>query len=146
MYRSILLTNQNDAGDGWSVAWEGNVAVIRHDVEMDYLVGVLNSSEAIVTVPYTAASGELRLTFPSPLTDLDVYRVNIISFTQNQSESVYIIGDHYSGTVDAVMQFCKSVGVNGDKLVNISPVKVENMQRIVDDAIDGKLVEYYFTP
>ena len=44
------------------------------------------------------------------------------------------------------MMFCKSVGVNGDKLVNISPVKVENMQRLVDDAIDGKLTEYYFTP
>lgn len=146
MFRSILLTNEDSTGDGYTVSWEGTVATITHDVESDYLVGILNDSGAIVTIPYVAESGILTLTFSSPLSDTDIYRVNIISFNQNQSDSVYIIGKYYSGTVDTVMQFCKSVGVNGDKLVNIDPVKVENIQRLVDDAIDGKLVEYYFTP
>lgn len=146
MYRSILLTNQNETGDGWRVQWEDNVAIITHDVGMDYIAGILNDNGDVVTLHYQAEEGRLSITFPDVLSDTDVYRVNIISFTQNQSESTYIVGSYYSGTVDTVMQFCKSVGVNGDKLVNISPVKVENMQRLVDDAIDGKLTEYYFTP
>lgn len=146
MYRSILLTNENADGDGYGVEWDGNVAVITHDVEADYIVGILNDNGDIVTIPYVAESGRLTLTFSSALSDIDVYRVNIISFNENQSESVYVIGDHYSGTVDNIMMFCKSLGVNGDELVNISPVKVENMQRLVDDAIDDTLGEYYFTP
>ena len=63
MYRSILLTNENSVGDGYSVEWDGLSAVIMHDVEADYIVGVLNDDGAIVTIPYTAESGRLTLTF-----------------------------------------------------------------------------------
>ena len=62
------------------------------------------------------------------------------------SEYSYEIGNYYSGPAENIMIFCKSLDISEDRLATVSPVKIEQYQRIVDDAIDGYLCEYYFIP
>ena len=44
------------------------------------------------------------------------------------------------------MLFCKSLNISDDRLSTIRPQSIEKYQRLVDDAIDGYLTEFYFTP
>lgn len=62
------------------------------------------------------------------------------------SEYSYEIGNYYSGPAENIMIFCKSLDISEDRLATVSPIKIEQYQRIVDDAIDGYLCEYYFIP
>lgn len=149
MQLQFLLSNQDDSGSGWAVYWTGDTATITHSMGKNYIVGILDHSESIVDEPaamVTRNEDELIIAFDHALLDHEVYTVNIINFEGDYTTSSYELGEFYSGTVQSVMLFCKSLNISSDKLSNFQYPKIVQMQRLVDDAIDGYLNEYYFTP
>lgn len=53
---------------------------------------------------------------------------------------------YYSGTVDDIKVFCKSLNIDEGRLSTITVENVEKYQSFVDGAIDGYLSETYFLP
>lgn len=52
----------------------------------------------------------------------------------------------YSGTVEDIKLFCKSLNIDEGRLSTMSSSNVEKYQSLVDGAIDGYLCETYFIP
>lgn len=148
MHRQFLLTNQDDSGDGWATYWTGNSVTVTHDLGKDYIVGLLDDEEHEVSSGKTIVrnENELVISFPEALSDVDTFTVNIINFIGDFTTTTYELGEHYSGTVENVLLFCKSLDISSDKLSNFQYPRIVQMQILVDDAIDGYLNEYYFTP
>lgn len=148
MHLQFLLTNQDDSGEGWVTYWTGNSVTVSHNLGKDYIVGLLDSNEHVIDsgVTVTRNDSEIVIEFDHALEDTETYNVNIINFIGDYTTSTYEIGEHYSGTVESVLLFCKSLDLSNDKLSNFQYPKIVQMQTIVDDAIDGYLNEYYFTP
>lgn len=143
MFQTIPITNLNDVGDDYTVTWEDSFTVrIEHELENGYVAVILDPEEKMMIAPITMRSKELVIEFGGELEDGEQYRVNLF----NSATPTYEIGDYYSGPEDNVLMFCKSLDISDDRLASVSPVKVERYQRIVDDAIDGYICEYYFTP
>lgn len=54
--------------------------------------------------------------------------------------------EYYSGTIEDVVKFCKSLNIDAGRLAAVKPVNVERYQYQVDGIIDGYLNESYFLP
>jgi len=148
MNKSILLTNQNDTTKDYSITWDGGTATIVHNLGNEYMVEVTDTTTHAVLHPTIQKhANRVEIAFDEPLTDLDVYSVAIFTeYIEPPIETPTAEKEYYSGTQSDVLQFCKSLNISEDKLNGVSHVNVVRMQEIVDDAIDGYLNEYYFTP
>lgn len=148
MQLQFVLTNQDDSGQGWATYWTNNTVTITHNLGADYIVGLLDSEKHVVSsgATITRANNEATVAFDHALTVTETYTVNLINFDGDYTTSSYELGDHYSGTVQSVLLFCKSLDISSDKLSNFQYPKIVQMQILVDDAIDGYINEYYFTP
>lgn len=148
MQIQFVLTNQDDSGQGWATYWSGNSVTINHDLGLDYIVGLIDSENHVVSsgMSMHRSENEVTIEFDHSLADTETYTVNIINFEGDYASSSYEIGDHYSGTAQSVLLFCKSLDISSDKLSNFQYPKIIQMQILVDDAIDGYINEYYFTP
>ena len=148
MQTQILLTNQEDSGEGWAVYWSGNSSTISHSMGKDYIVGILDSSDHLVETGFsiTKSEDEILIDWDHQLSDTETYSIQIVNFKGDFQTSSYDLGEFYSGTVDAVMLFCRSLDLSEDKLSGFQYPRIVQMQRLVDDYIDGTLNEYYFTP
>ena len=54
--------------------------------------------------------------------------------------------EYYSGSVEDVVKFCKSLNIDSGRLAAVKPVNVEQYQAQVDGIIDGYFSESYFLP
>ena len=54
--------------------------------------------------------------------------------------------EYYSGTIDDVVKFCKSLNIDSGRLSAVKPISIEKYQYQVDGIIDGYLNESYFLP
>lgn len=143
MFQSIPITNLDSYGDGYTLTWDDQYNLtVEHEIENGYVAVVLDPEEQLLILPMKMQSKKLIIEFGSALEEGARYRVNLF----NSTTSTYEIGDYYSGSEDNILMFCKSLDISDDRLASVSPVKVERYQRIVDDAIDGYICEYYFTP
>ena len=142
MFVTILLKKgASPSGEGYEVAWDGDTAVIAHTYGTGLSTGLLKENKTPVEGAVAVGEGEVRVDF-SGLDDA-VYALNLLKDTPTDP---YEIGSYYSGPVDNVMMFCRSLEISGDRLATTSALDVEKYQRLVDDAIDGMLCEYYFVP
>lgn len=147
MYQSILITNQNEVGANYSLIWDDEFNVkITHDFDEGYVAILLDKEDRLVICPMIMKSKELTIEFKEELSADEFFRVNLLNSSENSSNQPEDIGEYYSGTEENILMFCKSLNISDDRLASMSPVKVEKYQRIVDDAIDGYICEYYFTP
>jgi len=143
MFQSIPITNLDGYGDGYTLTWDDQYNLtVEHEIEDGYVAVVLDPEEQLLILPMKMQSKKLIIEFGTALEEGARYRVNLFSSATPTHE----IGDYYSGSEDNILMFCKSLDISDDRLASVSPVKVERYQRIVDDAIDGYICEYYFTP
>ena len=54
--------------------------------------------------------------------------------------------EFYSGSVEDVIKYCKSLNIDSGRLAAVKPVNVEQYQAQVDGIIDGYFSESYFLP
>ena len=54
--------------------------------------------------------------------------------------------EFYSGSVEDVVKYCKSLNIDSGRLAAVKPVNVEQYQLQVDGIIDGYFSESYFLP
>lgn len=54
--------------------------------------------------------------------------------------------EYYSGTIEDIKMFCKSLNIDEGRLSTLNSSNVEKYQSLVDGAIDGYLSETYFLP
>lgn len=147
MYQSILITNQNEVGENYSLTWDDEFNVtITHNFEDGYVAVLLDKDDHLVICPMIMRSRELIIEFKEELSADEFFRVNLFNSLEPSSDPIENIGEYYSGPEENILMFCKSLNISDDRLASVSPVKVEKYQRIVDDAIDGYICEYYFTP
>ena len=147
MYQSILITNQNEVGTNYSLTWDDEFNVtITHNFEDGYVAVLLDKEDHLVIYPMIMRSRELIIGFKEELSADKFFRVNLFNSLETSSDPTENIGEYYSGPEENILMFCKSLNISDDRLASVSPVKVEKYQRIVDDAIDGYICEYYFTP
>ena len=63
--------------------------------------------------------------------------------TYNPETSEY---EYYSGSVDDVVKFCKSLNIDEGRLSAVKPINVMKYQEQADGIIDGYFSESYFLP
>lgn len=147
MYQSILITNQNEIGENYSLTWDDEFNLkITHNFDEGYVAVLLDKEGHVVIYPMIMRSKELIIGFKEELSADDTFRVNLFNSAETPSDPPEDLGEYYSGPEENILMFCKSLNISDDRLASTSPVKVEKYQRIVDDAIDGYICEYYFTP
>lgn len=146
MKRSILITSQEEQGDGYSIAWKGKICTVTHDLGGEYVATLLDESGIVCTYPAAIEENKVEVEFDEPIAVTDIYRLNLVSYGSPETTADYVIGEYYSGTVENVLRFCKSLDLSSDKLRGVSPERVELMQRLVDDHINDTISEYYFVP
>lgn len=142
MFVTILLKRGTEPEtDAYRVSWEGDTAIVRHTYGAGLSFAVLRENKTPVEVPATVTDGTVTIDLSGQ--DDVVYALNLLKDTPTDP---YAVGSYYSGEVDNIMMFCRSLEISGDRLATTSSLDVEKYQRLVDDAIDGMLCEYYFVP
>lgn len=155
MYLSIPITGADSAGDGWSLFWADGVCTVSHSLGAVYAAVLLDSANNTLTGSLVLNENQTIIDFGAPLGALDSYTLNLLALPKDGGipggggdggEEEEEAGEHYSGKAENVLLFCRSLNISEDRLATVPLPALERMQRIVDDAIDGYLCEYYFTP
>lgn len=141
MFITIPITGSDYTGTTYSLRWSGDVLTITHSMGSSVFAGVLDSNGRVLNIPTTMEDGAVTIDYTGVEKSGEV---NL--FGESTAESTDDDFTYYSGSTDTVMMFLKSLNISGDRLASVPVVNIGRMQRIVDDAIDGYLNEYYFTP
>lgn len=145
MYKSIQITNQAVTGTDYLYTWEEAVLTVRHSFGNAYFAMLTNEERNVVSYPMTVKTDELIVAFPAALGDGELFYCDLFSSNGTVVDDAPA-GLYYSGTVENVMLLCKSLNISEDRLATVDAQKVEEYQKLVNDAVDGYLGEYYFTP
>ena len=146
MYISVPITAGDSAGDGWTLTWDGAIATVSHSLGAVYTAVVLDSNNETITGTLTLNENATIIDFGEPLSFGDSFTLNLLAVSKGGSDWDGDSAPYYSGDAENIMLFCKSLNISEDRLATVPRPACERMQRIVDDAIDGYLCEYYFTP
>ena len=157
MYLSIPITRLDSAGDGWSLFWAGGVCTVSHSLGAVYSAVLLDAGNNTLTGSLVINENETIIDFGEPLGALDSYTLNLLALPKSDGDGSGGGGfdpgeeeeettEHYSGKAENILLFCRSLNISEDRLATVPLPALTRMQRIVDDAIDGYLCEYYFTP
>ena len=145
MYKTIPITNQDFAGEEYSYSWAGTLLTIQHTFGSDYLVQILDTENTVVVYPIQIEENKVRVSFPELPNDGESFECRLFSAIETPSPAPE--GErYYSGPKENILLFCKSLSISEDRLSTLKPQAIEKYQRLVDDAIDGYLTEFYFTP
>ena len=143
MFKNFVITNEDKTVGDFSFSWDENVLTITHGLEIGYSATLLDSNDNLVICPMQMSEYRTTISFNTSLEDGEEYRIIFIS---SQTTEQNADTEFYSGTAEDIMLFCKSLNISQDRLSTVNVTNVEKYQRIVDDAIDGYLCEYYFIP
>ena len=145
MYQTIQITNQDFTGTDYSYSWEGTTLIIQHGLGSDYVAQLLDGENTVVVYPMQIEENEIRVSFPELPEDGESFECRVFSVSEAPSPTPED-EKYYSGPKENILLFCKSLNISDDRLSSIRPQSIEKYQRLVDDAIDGYLTEFYFTP
>lgn len=146
MIRTILITSDDDISDEYALRWHGTVATLEHSYGNDLIAGLLDETDTLAAgIPVVVSAGRVTMDFGRQIGVTETYHLKMVTFMPKEDQD-YVLGEYYSGPVENILAFCKSLNVSGDRLIGLDTLKIERMQRLVDDYIDETLGEYYFTP
>ena len=155
----VDISNENSSGDGWSLHWDRATAILSHSLGVPESYSVEYDSHVMQGTGGGEVSGEafdvlsesnmFQIALDEPLPD----GVSIaLSLSFKEPDDVVLDdgtlggGEFYSGFESDVLLLCKSLKISDGRLAQVTPSKIRHYQRLVDNAIDGYLSEYYFTP
>lgn len=147
MYDTVRIGSRDAGGADRRYTWDDRILTIRHSLGADYSAQLLDAERRPVLFPMQLDENELRISFPAPPEDGEVFECRMFTLDSVQDDDDDGVGRrYYSGSPENIRMFCRSLNISEDRLSTLKPAAVEKYQRLVDDAIDGYLSEFYFTP
>ena len=142
MFISVPISETISPTRDYTASWSGDTLTITHGMGKNVFVGVLSPTGEVLSLPVTISDGSVAIDFTGQ--EANGCTVNLLGESPaEQSDDDFT---YYSGSAETVLMFIKSLNVSGDRLATVPAPSISRMQRLVDDAIDGYLNEYYFTP
>lgn len=141
MRKQLVIDRYDCQGEDWSAVWEGNRCLLSHSFGQAYMATALDEDGNVLCSATSLKPDEISFVF-------EIMPSGSVTVLLMGTDAASVPADRpfYSGTEEDVMMFCKSLDISEDRLASVSSLSVSKYQDVVDRAIDGYLIPYYFLP
>lgn len=143
----VEIKNTDYVSEYYSYSWQGNQLIFKYNSDSDAIIyQMYDENNYLCNLSGVLMDRAIKFDF----TGIDLTNKSYsLVFTTTQQNKVYnenLKVQYYSGTIEDVLLFCKSLNIGNGKLAKISNEMVYKYMSIVDGLIDSYLQDYYFVP